>query len=253
MIVVVLVVAYLGPFGTWAFGGLADRVLYWGKLFVAGYLVIRPTVALAPRMAAALRLPELVVWLGVVAVGSLPFSIVVWFVNGSTRWPTARELLGQYPSVALLGLLVTMLFWVLRARPAAQDAARAAALTTSRIVERAETVPRPTAAPSPGPRLLARLPAHLAGPVIAVEMEDHYARVHTSGGSTLLLLRMRDAVAELDGADGAQVHRSWWVARSAVEAAEADGRNVRLRLVGGLTAPVARGQVAALREAGWPV
>jgi DNA-binding LytR/AlgR family response regulator len=104
-----------------------------------------------------------------------------------------------------------------------------------------------------GPRLLGRLPGHLAGPVLAIEMEDHYARVHTAAGSVLLLMRMRDAVAEMDGADGAQVHRSWWVARDAVEAAEADGRNVRLRLAGGLCAPVARGQVAVLREAGWPV
>ena len=82
-------------------------------------------------------------------------------------------------------------------------------------------------------------------------MEDHYLRVHTALGSDLILLRMRDAVAELDGLDGAQVHRSWWVARRAVEKIERDGRNVRLVLATGLVAPVARNMVPVLKSGGW--
>jgi hypothetical protein len=249
MIAVVLVIAYLGPFGSWELGGFEDRLIYWGKLILVGYLLLRPAMAFAPRIAEATRLPALPVWLGVALVFAVPFTLVVWFAHGAGRFPTAREMLAQYPSVAVIGVLVTLLFWTLRARPVAADAAQAAAAITRRIAEPHEM----TTSPPSGPRLLARLPAHVAGPVIAVEMEDHYARVHTARGSALLLMRMRDAVAELDGADGAQVHRSWWVARDAVEAVQPDGRNVRLQLVGGLTAPVARGQVAVLREAGWPL
>ena len=76
-------------------------------------------------------------------------------------------------------------------------------------------------------------------------------RVHTALGSELILLRMRDAVAELDGIDGAQVHRSWWVARDAVEDVKRDGRNLRLVLTGGLEAPVSRARVAELKDSGW--
>lgn len=50
-------------------------------------------------------------------------------------------------------------------------------------------------------------------------MEDRYLRIHTDGGSDLILMRLRDAVGELAGADGLQVHRSFWVARAAVRAA----------------------------------
>jgi len=82
-------------------------------------------------------------------------------------------------------------------------------------------------------------------------MEDHYLRVYTRLGSDLILMRMRDALAELDGLDGAQIHRSWWVARAAVERVVRDGRNVTLALPGGLQAPVARSQVAVLKAAGW--
>jgi DNA-binding LytR/AlgR family response regulator len=58
-------------------------------------------------------------------------------------------------------------------------------------------------------------------------------------------------VAELDGVEGAQVHRSWWVARDAVEDVKREERNVRLVLPGGLEAPVSRARVAELKDAGW--
>ena len=82
-------------------------------------------------------------------------------------------------------------------------------------------------------------------------MEDHYVRAHTPAGSTLLLLRMRDAVAELDGVDGLRVHRSWWVARNAVAGMRREGRNIRLILTNGVEAPVARGETERLRREGW--
>jgi DNA-binding LytR/AlgR family response regulator len=82
-------------------------------------------------------------------------------------------------------------------------------------------------------------------------MEDHYVRVHTAAGSRLVLATLAQAIAALAGADGLQVHRSWWVARKAVVRAIADGRNLRLQLVNGATAPVSRSAVAAVRAKGW--
>ena len=109
----------------------------------------------------------------------------------------------------------------------------------------------PAALPDPV-RFLERLPPRLRGAEIyAVEAEDHYLRVHTDRGSDLLLLRLADAVTELDGIEGAQCHRSWWVARSAVaDVKRGDGRAV-LTLKDGSQAPVSRTFAPALREAGW--
>lgn len=99
---------------------------------------------------------------------------------------------------------------------------------------------------------LERLPPRLRGSdILAVEAEDHYLRVHTSQGSDLILLRLSDALSELAALDGAQTHRSWWVARAAVrDAAKGDGR-ATLTLDGGLKVPVSRANAAALRAAGW--
>jgi DNA-binding LytR/AlgR family response regulator len=67
----------------------------------------------------------------------------------------------------------------------------------------------------------------------------------------LILLRLGDAIAELGPARGVQVHRSWWVARDAVDHAERAGEKVALILRGGLRVPVSRGNRAKLAAMGW--
>jgi DNA-binding LytR/AlgR family response regulator len=67
----------------------------------------------------------------------------------------------------------------------------------------------------------------------------------------MILMRLNDAVAELDGIAGAQTHRSWWVARAAVLSATRSGGRVNLTLKNGITAPVSRPNVAPLRADGW--
>ncbi len=111
------------------------------------------------------------------------------------------------------------------------------------------TTPAAAAAPV---KFLERLPLRLRGAEVwAVEAEDHYLRLHTSKGQDLILLRLADAVAELEGIEGAQVHRSWWVARDAItEARKGDGR-ATLTLKDGAEVPVSRTYAGQLRERGW--
>jgi DNA-binding LytR/AlgR family response regulator len=101
-------------------------------------------------------------------------------------------------------------------------------------------------------KFLERLPLKLRGAEVwAVEAEDHYLRLHTSKGQDLILLRLADAIAELEGIEGAQVHRSWWVARDAIaDAKRGDGR-ATLTLKDGAEAPVSRTYARLLRERGW--
>lgn len=101
-------------------------------------------------------------------------------------------------------------------------------------------------------RLAARLPLRLQLATIqALEAEDHYLRVHTDLGSELILMRLSDAIAELDGLDGARCHRSWWVARSAVlDVVKRDGRAM-LTLNANIEVPVSRTYLPALRSNGW--
>ncbi len=59
-----------------------------------------------------------------------------------------------------------------------------------------------TASASPEP------PAKFGRDVICLQMEDHYVRAHSSGGSALHLMTLSDAMARTTR-PGLQVHRSW--------------------------------------------
>jgi DNA-binding LytR/AlgR family response regulator len=64
-------------------------------------------------------------------------------------------------------------------------------------------------------------------------------------------MRFSDALRELAGIEGAQVHRSWWVARDAVQSAAREDGKLVLLLVGGTKAPVSRSFTRVLRDDGW--
>ena len=102
------------------------------------------------------------------------------------------------------------------------------------------------------PVFLDRMPDKLrGGEIYAVEAQDHYLRLHTSRGQDLILMRLADALGELEGLEGAQVHRSWWVAKTAIaQAARGNGR-ATITLKNGAVARVSRTYARALREAGW--
>jgi len=113
-------------------------------------------------------------------------------------------------------------------------------------------LPAPGLAPAPAAPLAPALPLPPGfGPLLALKGEDHYVRAIASERAELLLMRLRDAIALLPPADGAQVHRSWWVARAAVTGTARDGRNTFLTLSNGDTVPVSREKLSALRRDGW--
>lgn len=167
------------------------------------------------------------------AVMTLVMGTAVWIVVGVADPDSFRlVLLPQYLAVSLV--MSTILTGVAYA------------------VFRPTTVTHAGPAGSAPPRFLARLPAALKGAELwAVQAEDHYLRIHSSRGSDLILMRLADAVAELDGIEGAQTHRSWWVARAAVRDVRRGEGRATLVLANGLEAPVSRSHARTLREAGW--
>ncbi|MGA9659561.1 MAG: LytTR family DNA-binding domain-containing protein [Asticcacaulis sp.] len=104
----------------------------------------------------------------------------------------------------------------------------------------------------PGAVFRARLPfKYQHADIYALEAEDHYLRVHTSAGDTLILLRLYDAIGELNGIEGSQIHRSWWVAKSAVLHTPRHNGRIALKLKNNLSAPVSRSYAKALKQDGW--
>ncbi|MCA3256260.1 MAG: LytTR family transcriptional regulator [Alphaproteobacteria bacterium] len=95
-----------------------------------------------------------------------------------------------------------------------------------------------------------RLPAHIRGPIRLLAASEHYLRVVTDRGEAMVLYRFGDAVAEQPLASGAQVHRSWWIAREAVAAVRRSGAKVTIELHDGTEVPVSRTYLMDAKRAG---
>lgn len=223
-----LFLTFSGAFGT-GDAPLGMRLAYWMSLMALGY---GWGAFVARYFFRAGRWRTGRAWLDVAIaalVMSTPFTFVVWFASGLMFGADIplRGLPILFGSVLLVSLAITAINMLIEVRGVTH------------------------AGPTP-PKFLERLPLKLrGGEVWAVEAEDHYLRLHTSKGQDLILMRLADAVTELEGVEGAQVHRSWWVARDAIaDARRGDGR-ATLTLKDGCEVPVSRTYAGLLRERGW--
>ncbi|MGZ5986730.1 MAG: LytTR family DNA-binding domain-containing protein [Caulobacteraceae bacterium] len=218
-----------GAFGSDS-AALPARYAYWFGLMFLGWIwgVAISRFFFRAQWARSTVWPRVVVSSLVIAI---PFSVVVALVGhyGLGAHYVARDIPELVGSVTAITLVM---------------------VTINVLVDRSmEGVTQASAEPA---RFLERLPLKLRGAEIwAVEAEDHYLRLHTSKGQDLILMRLSDAIVELEGIEGAQAHRSWWVAREAITSAERGDGRATLTLKDGAQVPVSRTYARLLRERGW--
>ena len=235
----------IGPFGSFNGGAVELRIAYWvGNVWI-GFILLSTIVRLSLCIAVRLDLP---VWFALamgVAIGGVPLAFITalfsaWF------WPPNHGRISpmfvQYGQALAIAEPFAFAYYFLPGRGWRSSAKPA---PDSSIDPPSD--PRPLEAGD----FLSRLPPRLGRELLCLQMEDHYVRAHTAKGSDLILTPLKDAIAELGDIDGAQVHRSWWVARRAVAEPVNSGRNLSLRLSNGLEVPVSRASIAKLRAAGW--
>ena len=229
---IAIIVWFAGPLGTFQSMPPLFRFIYWGGLIFGsmpfGYAV---------RMTVTRRWPGLSLWVAVPVMATL-FSLAytpVVFV--ATHPAEGVDLVGGVP----LWMMVAGTFLA------------AACVYTVRALLTAQ---HGSAAPDPArdrpgePRLLQRIEADLRGPLMSISVRDHYVDVRTATGKASLLMRLSDAIAETEGVEGAQVHRSHWVAWDAVQGVDRRGSNLVLRMADGAVIPVSRNHREKLEERG---
>jgi len=230
-------VALIGPFGNDEAGPLETRLLYHLTLSAAVVAVYRPGVRLGVALGVRLGAGKVVSAILAILIVSGPMSVFVSFV-AVQFFPQLRDILTPldwYLQLVVLILPIALGYQIF-----------------SGFLSRAPTpvVASAAAVETLAPPQSTRLPVAVET-ILALHVEDHYLRVHTPSGSRLVYLTMSEAPVELGAVEGLQVHRSWWVARGAVERVVRRGRGADLHLSGGLLAPVARARLPALKAAGW--
>jgi hypothetical protein len=247
-----LVLGLIGPFGTFDLLATAPRLAYWLAVISLNWLLADAVLRRLDAVAGAwMPIPSLTVPLVGACLAAVPATGVVALANGLSAigWPDDVAVLFGRVLLLLAAIALPVYTW--------EDMQeRIAAMPDPAPSEGAasEAAPSETETRQPGGDGLslfaARLSAPLRGRLLCLEMQDHYLKIHHSGGSEMLLCRMEDAVREL-GSLGQRVHRSWWVAADAVESVEREGQRTLLRLTDGRRVPVGRSFRPALKAAGW--
>ena len=224
------VLGVMGPFGSQTALSPAAKYAFWMAAALAGYGAAAAADRLLPSGAPGGKTAARIV--AVAAASAVPMTFFVAWAMGVVRPGrtfSPLQLLGLYPYVALVQLLIT---W---------------AVSPDKRATGAALVEQPAAAPEYPPEFVSKLPAALRRDILALEAEDHYVRVHTLHGSALILMRLADAAALIDPRLGLRVHRSWWVAKDGVRALErTPGRSI-VRLVDDTAVPISRSHLPVAR------
>lgn len=257
MVVFAAIIGFLGPFGTYMDGDFAARTGRWWMQLMGAYVLVRPSILLWRTVAVATALPLRPMVCSGVFLSSFPLALL-WSWSADAFFHSLNGFAGILPFAILsaIGVLIVTV-WAQRVDDQLGHAfvRKDAEGVSHHPIENLARQPDAEALPLPeqedSPRLLRRLAPGFRGPVVALQSEDHYVRVHGASGSELVLMRLRDAIAEMEGRPGEQVHRSWWIADGGIASVEADGRSRSVTLINGAVAPIARDSVSRLEHKGF--
>lgn len=222
-----LVVALAGPFGTFATQPFQWRLLYWGGVIASGIVI---SLSLRTMWRSLLR--GRADWQEDLAVAvslAVVFGPIVVCVNWQLGGDVACDAMG-------MGLTTIYVF----------------AIAVSSIAVRRSLEARlamPTAIRRD--RLLTRIPASETARLARISSDNHHIRITTHDGAEhRLLMRLRDAVREVDVEPGLCVHRSHWVALTSITKVVRDGPRELVELTCGGQVPVGAKYRVNLIDAG---
>ncbi|MFK7836572.1 MAG: LytTR family DNA-binding domain-containing protein [Sulfitobacter sp.] len=211
-----------GPFGTLEALSLFGRFGYWS--LAVGLSVISSALPFMVRDRGPLA--TVGTWLAYVAIlSALILGLNQMFFHNWQSWGQYAYLVGVVGAVVVAVHVVIWAFDFARP-PAAGDE------------------------PDPQARFLRRLPLAKRAPLVRIEAQDHYLNVVTTKGSELILMRLSEAVSDLENVPGLLVHRSHWVALAGVEGHRRENGRDMLQMADGAEVPVSRSNRAAAQAAG---
>lgn len=232
----VLVAAIAGPYYTLERLSFPERLVYWGVVIALSSVIMTFLSVLAHRVTAAGGWNWALVAVLAGMVGVLPVLGTVWLADGladvfGSGGPGIGTL-AAYVAPSVIGVTVAV---------------------NAYIEVQGRQVPDVVAAATRGDAVVTvlqgKLPHHLGREIVALRAQDHYLEVTTLKGSCMVLMRLGDAVRDLEGLNGMQVHRSWWINLAHIARVEKGGNGPEIVLTTGARVPVGRSYRVAFRAA----
>lgn len=242
----VVLLAIAGPFATIEALSLGARLMYWGCIGLASWVLMRFAMkigfCLVPPHWPTIPVAGMIGVVGVLPVTAIVAAAGIGVGLGLPPGGFWALVPSVAPGVVGISMIVaaltddTMQGVAQRIAGPPRDSGRAIADSAAEIPAQAG--------------LFARLPDDLGADIVTIQAQDHYIEVATPLGSTRVLMRLGDAMLELGHLRGKQVHRSWWVNLDHVSRMRqsASGR-VELVMSTGTIVPVPRARAGELRAA----
>ncbi|MFV1530322.1 MULTISPECIES: LytTR family DNA-binding domain-containing protein [unclassified Phaeobacter] len=239
----VLLSALAGPYYTLERLSFPERLVYWGTTVVLSAIVMTFLSIFAHRLTEAHSWNWVFVAVVAGVAGILPVVGTIFLAEGIATgfvqgwFETAgftRLVVSVTPPLIAVTLVVNALI-EFQLREQDSDVSKPSADSTAEI--------------APLTILQSKLPQHLGRDIVSVQAQDHYVEVTTPLGSAMVLMRLGDAIRDLEPLDGLQVHRSWWINLSHVERTEKGTSGPELVLTSKQRIPVGRSFRPAFKNA----
>ena len=230
--------ASVGPFGSYGLFSFGQRLLIWVPLTAAAIFGVSVVRAFVFGVLGVHEFPR-----GSVLVAGLACALICPPVHVLAHSAFNGSVIKEPSWAELIMLVGSITLGVCSLRHSFQPAT----LLPQFVAEDPAPEPEPL---TPIPRLVARLEPEVQGDLLSMSVRNHYVDVQTTRGAGSLLMRFSDAMSEVAPVEGAQIHRSHWVAWAAVAAVEKDEGKLFLRLHTGARIPVSRNHRDKLEQRG---
>jgi len=250
--------AVTGPFGSYERLPFVSRLGYWLTMNTATWATALICISFV-KAALISRVPNQITRLMIGGcISALPVGLVITVINTAViKSPLNLDQLAGNVLIALpIAIGFCLLSWLsLSSGETVAEGQDTVSPNTdpASVPASAPTANRSAADVATGdvpdrPAILDRMSLDKRGPLIRLEVQDHYVLAVTTRGSDLLLMRLADAMAEAGA--GQQIHRSHWVADAGLKSVTRHGgKNPRLTVetTDGQSLPVSRSQLAEVR------
>jgi hypothetical protein len=229
----VLIAALAGPYFTLERLSFPERLVYWGMVIALSAVIMTFVSVLGHRVTAARGWNWALVAVLAGMVGVVPVLGTVWLADALvTGGGPGIGTLAAYVAPSVIGVTLAVNAYI--------------EVQERRLPDVLAPGPRADAAVSV---LQGKLPHHLGREIVALRAQDHYLEVTTVKGSCMVLIRLGDAVRDLEGLNGMQVHRSWWINLAHIARVEKGANGPEIVLSTGARVPVGRSYRADFRAA----
>ncbi|MCP5073864.1 MAG: LytTR family transcriptional regulator [Rhodobacteraceae bacterium] len=235
---------FAGPFNTYSIDTLGFRAFFWSSVLLVSVVASQGITVTYRHCFPRWSILKLAV------IACVTFTFAYWlFIWGTITVIYDDQVLPQplmvLALIAAVAVAIFAIIYLVSPNTLQPDAGASVENTQTARIELPEDSGNRN-----GNTFLQRLGPDAGSRLIRLAMRDHYIEAYTEHGLRTLHMRFADALRELEGINGDQIHRSHWINFDEIKGVVKDGGKIGFEMSDGFIAPVARSRKPELKQRG---